>query len=254
MATAEEAVSLVNITSEKWPVRHRTYFGSLEIQSPAPGEEYALTPIRNRRGVIDLGDKRTMEYAITAREIAEDLARELNGDSGEGSFHGVFVAAGEKPTAANRAARMPFLTQVGQQRFNPRPAQFTQRTGAKHGVDAFFELIVVISHRALFESQCHSRPPFSQNEVCEQHSGLWPALALVLYFAVKDGACALPGNLANRPERFGVLDPLHRPVRLPHVLPPTNDPHLSTFTTYNETSILITRSSHILLSAGSFAQ
>jgi Integrase core domain len=39
------------------------------------------------------------------------------------------------------------------------------------------------------------------------------ALALVLYSAVKDGACSLPGNLANRPERFGVLDPLHRPVR-----------------------------------------
>jgi hypothetical protein len=103
MPEAAEIVSLVNICPEKWPVRHRTYFGSLEIQSPAPGEEYALTPIRNCRGVIDLGDKRTMEYPITAREIAEDLARELNGDSGEGSFHGVFVAAGEQPTAAELA-------------------------------------------------------------------------------------------------------------------------------------------------------
>src|SRR5205823_12759074 len=53
--------------------------------------------------VMDLGDKRTMEYRITAREIAEDLARELNSDSGEGSYHGVFVAAGEVPTESELA-------------------------------------------------------------------------------------------------------------------------------------------------------
>jgi hypothetical protein len=104
MATATAAelgtVSLVNISTEKWPPRHRTYFGSLEVRSPEPGEPYAITTIRGCTGVMDLGDKRTMEYRITAREIADDIARELNGDSGEGSFHGVFVAAGELPTAA----------------------------------------------------------------------------------------------------------------------------------------------------------
>jgi hypothetical protein len=97
-ATANEVVALVNITAEKWPPRQRTYFGSLEIRSPQPGEAYAITPIRGCNGVMDLGDKRTMEYRITAREIAEDIARELNGDSGEGSYHGIFVAAGEAPT------------------------------------------------------------------------------------------------------------------------------------------------------------
>ncbi len=101
-ATASETttVSLVNISTEKWPPRHRTYFGSLEVRSPGPGEAYAITPIRECTGVMDLGDKRIMEYRITAREIAEDIAREINGDSGEGSFHGVFVAAGEVPTDA----------------------------------------------------------------------------------------------------------------------------------------------------------
>src|SRR5713226_5032794 len=89
---------LVNISSEKWPPRHRTYFGALEVRSPAIGEAYAVTPIRGCNGVMDLGDKRLMEYRITAREIAEDIAREINSDSGEGSFHGVFVAAGERPT------------------------------------------------------------------------------------------------------------------------------------------------------------
>src|SRR5260370_12319368 len=52
---------------------------------------------------MDLGDKRTMEFRITAREIAEDVAREINGDSGEGSYHGVFVAAGDAPTESELA-------------------------------------------------------------------------------------------------------------------------------------------------------
>src|SRR5712691_13133622 len=102
-ATETATVSLVNISTEKWPPRHRTYFGSLEVRSPESGETYAITPIRGCTGVMDLGDKRIMEYRITAREIAEDVAREVNGDSGEGSFHGVFVAAGPEPTEAELA-------------------------------------------------------------------------------------------------------------------------------------------------------
>jgi hypothetical protein len=94
---------LVNISTEKWPPRHRTYFGSLEVRSPEPGEPYAITPIRGCTGVIDMGDKRNMDIRITAREIADDIAREINGDSGEGSFHGVFVAAGSEPTEAELA-------------------------------------------------------------------------------------------------------------------------------------------------------
>src|SRR6201996_7076978 len=95
---AADIVALVNISTEKWPPRHRTYFGSLEIRSPESGGGFAITPIRACNAVMDLGDKRTMEVRLTAREIAEDIAREINGDSGEGSFHGVFVAAGELPT------------------------------------------------------------------------------------------------------------------------------------------------------------
>jgi hypothetical protein len=97
-AKSGDVVALVNISTEKWPPRHRTYFGSLDVSSPQPGEAFAITPIRGCLGVMDLGDKRTMEYRITAREIADDIAREINGDSGEGSYHGVFVAAGEAPT------------------------------------------------------------------------------------------------------------------------------------------------------------
>jgi hypothetical protein len=102
-AKRADVVALVNISAEKWPPRHRTYFGSLEIASPQPGEPFAITPIHGCLGVMDLGDKRTMEYRITAREIAEDIAREINGDSGEGSYHGVFVAAGDAPTESELA-------------------------------------------------------------------------------------------------------------------------------------------------------
>lgn len=94
----KDVAVLVNISTQKWPPRQRTYFGSLDVRSPQDGEAFALTQVRGSKSLMDLGDKRTMEFAITAREIAEDIAREINGDSGEGSYHGVFVAAGLEPT------------------------------------------------------------------------------------------------------------------------------------------------------------
>jgi len=100
MNQQSDVVSLVNISAQKWPPRQRAYFGSLVIQSPAPGQAYAVTPIRGCVSLMDLGDKRTMEVRLSAREIAEDLVREINGDSGDASFHGVFVAAGPEPTEA----------------------------------------------------------------------------------------------------------------------------------------------------------
>ena len=103
MSTEPNTAFLVNISTEKWPPRHRPYFGSLEVHSPQPGQPYAITPIRACTAVMDLGDKRTMDIRISAREVAEDIAREINGDSGDGSFHGVFVAAGPQPTESELA-------------------------------------------------------------------------------------------------------------------------------------------------------
>ncbi len=103
MSAATEVVALVNISTEKWPPRYRTYFGSLLVRSPQPGESFAITPVRGCTTLIDLGDKRTHPVTISAREVAEDIARELNSDSGEGSFHGVFVAAGDLPTPVELA-------------------------------------------------------------------------------------------------------------------------------------------------------
>jgi hypothetical protein len=38
-----------------------------------------------------------MDVPISAREVAQDLCREINADGGEDSFFGVFVAQGETP-------------------------------------------------------------------------------------------------------------------------------------------------------------
>lgn len=103
MNTETSTAVLVNISPEKWPPRHRTYFGSLIVRSPEPGEAFAITKIQGCNGAIDIGDKRMMDYRITAREIAEDIAREINSDSGDESFHGVFVAAGSEPTESELA-------------------------------------------------------------------------------------------------------------------------------------------------------
>jgi len=46
MSTETNTAVLVNISTEKWPPRHRTYFGSLQVRSPEPGEPYAITPVR----------------------------------------------------------------------------------------------------------------------------------------------------------------------------------------------------------------
>jgi hypothetical protein len=92
---AEHAV-ICNISDQSW-LLHRTH-GTFAIAACEPGQDYALTPISSRRGRIDLGDKRTLDFPITAREIADDLAREINSDGGEGSNFGVFVCEGSVPT------------------------------------------------------------------------------------------------------------------------------------------------------------
>ena len=57
MNKQSDVVSLVNISTQKWPPRHRTYFGSLTIQSPEAGTAYAVTPVRGCTSLMDLGDR-----------------------------------------------------------------------------------------------------------------------------------------------------------------------------------------------------
>src|ERR1700737_2614624 len=100
-----EIVVIANIT-EQSDTAHRTY-GTFQISGCAGGEEYALTRVTPRTAVMDYGDKRILPLAITAREIAEELCREIKSDAGENSFLGVFVCAGRAPTEDElRNARM----------------------------------------------------------------------------------------------------------------------------------------------------
>lgn len=92
---------IANILEQQW-ILQRTY-GTFVVHGCPAGQPFALTPVGPRKGTIDLGDNRTLEFPITAREVAEDLAREVNADGGEGSFFGVFVCAGAQPTPAELA-------------------------------------------------------------------------------------------------------------------------------------------------------
>jgi len=87
---------IVNITAESYTV-HRTY-GTFRIVAAQPGEACALTRVASRTTVMDYGDKRILPLELGAREIAEDVCREINSDAGEESFLGVFVCRGDAPT------------------------------------------------------------------------------------------------------------------------------------------------------------
>ena len=97
----QDTAVIANITDQQW-VAHRTY-GNFIVQACPAGQAYALTEVTSRKGTMDLGDKRTFDFPITAREIAADIAREINSDGGDASFFGVFVCAGERPTEAELA-------------------------------------------------------------------------------------------------------------------------------------------------------
>ena len=114
---SSDVAVIANITDNTWTL-HRTYgtffikganekgrhseeaairAGAASSHEVEGRDGFALTIITPRTSVIDLGDKRTMEIHVTARDIAEDLCHEMNGDAGEGSFLGVFVCAGDEP-------------------------------------------------------------------------------------------------------------------------------------------------------------
>jgi len=88
--------AICNITEQHY-MAHRMY-GTFQIAARVEGEACAVTRVTPRTAVMDYGDKRTLPLAIAAREIAEDICREINSDAGENSFMGVFVCDGDGPT------------------------------------------------------------------------------------------------------------------------------------------------------------
>jgi hypothetical protein len=98
LASRDSVAVIANITEQQW-LAQRTY-GNFVVKGCPPGQPYELTEVQARKGTIDLGDKRVLDFPITARAIAEDIAREVNSDAGEGSFFGVFVCEALQPTEA----------------------------------------------------------------------------------------------------------------------------------------------------------
>jgi len=104
----QDTASIVNLTEQSW-ILQRSY-GAYAVAACEKGAPYSATRVISRIAYMDLGDKRTMEVHITAREVAEDLCREINADGGDESFFGVFVAKGEEPTEAELAEAHERLT------------------------------------------------------------------------------------------------------------------------------------------------
>jgi len=96
-----EIAVIANITEQRYMAQRM--YGTFQVAERTAGEAYALTRITPRTAVMDYGDKRTLPLPISAREIAEDICREINSDAGEHSFLGVFVCAGDAPTAEELA-------------------------------------------------------------------------------------------------------------------------------------------------------
>lgn len=92
----QETAVIVNLTEQSW-ILQRSY-GVFAVSACVPGEPFGLTRVTARTALMDLGDKRTMDVRITAREVAQDLCREINSDGGDDSFFGTFVATGDTPT------------------------------------------------------------------------------------------------------------------------------------------------------------
>ena len=92
---SENAV-IANVTEQRYMAQRM--YGTFLIAGRGDGEPCSLTRITPRTAVMDYGDKRTLPLPISAREIADDICREINSDAGEHSFLGVFVCAGETPT------------------------------------------------------------------------------------------------------------------------------------------------------------
>lgn len=89
---------IVNITDIDYHLS-RTY-GNYHVRAKAAGEEFTVTEIAPRKGTMDYGDGKRLDFPITPRDVADDLCREINVDAGWDSFLGVFVSKASEPTVS----------------------------------------------------------------------------------------------------------------------------------------------------------
>jgi hypothetical protein len=102
-------VAIASISDQDWyiPRTHGVYHIPACPKPPFPADRtsetavtdrpYALLLITSRGDVIDIGDGRRLPFAISAREIADDLLQDLHD-------HGIFVCVGARPTSEELTA------------------------------------------------------------------------------------------------------------------------------------------------------
>jgi len=88
-------VAIASISPQDWYIS-RTH-GVYHIPACPASQPFALLLVTSRGDVIDIGDGRRLPFAISAREIADDLVQDLQD-------HGIFVCAGARPADAELAA------------------------------------------------------------------------------------------------------------------------------------------------------
>lgn len=91
----ETQASIASVSDQDFYIT-RTY-GVFHIPARPTSEEYAIVVVTPRGDAIDLGDNRRFPFVISAREIAEDIIRDLE-------QHGIFVCAAERPSEAELAS------------------------------------------------------------------------------------------------------------------------------------------------------
>ena len=92
---ASATASIASISDQDWHIS--CTHGVYHIPARAPSQPYALVEITSRGDALDLGDNRRFPFTISARDIAEDLLQDLR-------EHGIFVCAGERPSAEELAS------------------------------------------------------------------------------------------------------------------------------------------------------
>jgi hypothetical protein len=111
VGTEPQKAYLINISDQKYfvsrsyrdywvmPAKSRTEFSVTEIDSVTDRMDYGLgnemisMPSGPPRFVV-----KTIPVPFSAMRVAEDVARQINGDLGEGAFVGVFVSLTRNPT------------------------------------------------------------------------------------------------------------------------------------------------------------
>jgi hypothetical protein len=85
----ETQATIASVSDQDFYVT-RTY-GVFHIPARPSSEACALLVVTARNDAIDLGDNRRFPFAISPRDIAEDIIQDLE-------QHGIFVCAAERPT------------------------------------------------------------------------------------------------------------------------------------------------------------